>query len=276
MIGRHFISIFILFTILGNEVIAKSNFPKRIISLGPLVTKQLYLLGVEDRLIANTIYCTTPPEAKNKEKIGSVIRADLEKIISLKPDLVIATSLSNLEQLEKLKDLGIKVLKIPAARSFCQLCQHFIKIGEAVGKKREAKKIIKEVKKEVANIYKNTKRLPKPKVIVQIGAEPLYVAPKDSFINDFIKFAGGINIGPRGKNGLYSREKVLYDNPEVIIIVTMGIVAEKEKEVWQHYKTIDAVKNGRIYIIEADKICSPTPISFVETLKELVKILQTR
>jgi iron complex transport system substrate-binding protein len=241
------------------------------------VTKQLYLLGVEDRLIANTIYCTTPPEAKNKEKIGSVIRADLEKIISLKPDLVIATSLSNPEQLEKLRDLGIKVLKIPAARSFRQLCQHFIKIGKEVGKEKEAKKIIKEVKKEIANIYKNTKHLPKkPKVIVQIGADPLYVVPKDSFINDFIKFAGGINIGPDGKSGLYSREKVLYDNPEVIIIVTMGIVAEKEKAAWQHYKTIDAVKNGKIYIIEADKICSPTPISFVETLKELVKILQTR
>jgi translation initiation factor RLI1 len=77
--------------------------PGRIISLGPVLTEELYLLGAEDKLVGDTTYCINPPAAQNKPKIGSVTEFDLEKVISLKPDLVLATSLSNQDQVEKLK-----------------------------------------------------------------------------------------------------------------------------------------------------------------------------
>jgi iron complex transport system substrate-binding protein len=248
-------------------------FPQRIISLDPSITEQLYLLGVEDRLVGCTIYCKRPPEAEKKEKIGTVIEINVEKIVSLKPDLVIATSLTNPNAIEKLKNLGIKVIISPTAKNFQEICKNFLELGKIVDKKKEAKYIVQEARKKVASIYKKVKNLPKPKVIVQVGAKPLWIATKDSFINDFIKLAGGINIGPSSKSGLYSREKVLKDNPDIIIIVTMGIVVKQEKEIWQRYKTISAVKNNRIYIMDSYKLCSPTPVSFVETLEELAKIL---
>jgi len=251
------------------------NYPNRIIPLGPAITEQLYILGVGDKIIANTIYCTRPPDAEKKEKIGTVVEQNIEKIISLKPDLVIATSLTNPRTIKKLKDLGIKVVSFIYAKSFDELCEHFIELGKIVGKKKESKEIVKRAKKEVENIYKKTKNLKKQKVIVQIGAKPLFVATKDSFINDFIKFAGGKNLGPKG-SGIYSREKILRQNPDVIIITTMGIAGEEEKKIWQKYKTLNAVKNNRIYIVDAHKLCSPTPISFVETLKEIVGILHPK
>ena len=71
----------------------KIGFPERIISLGPAVTEKLYLLEAGDGLIANTLYCQRPHEAKNKEKIGTVTKADMEKVVALKPDLALATSL---------------------------------------------------------------------------------------------------------------------------------------------------------------------------------------
>ena len=113
-------------------------------------------------------------------------------------------------------------------------------------------------------------------MLVQIGAKPLWVATKDSFINDFIKLAGGINIGPSGESGLYSREKVLEQNPDVIIVVTMGIVGEEEKKIWQKYKTLNAAKNNRIHIVDSYKVCSPTPVSFVEVLEEIVGLIHAK
>jgi len=129
------------------------------------------------------------------------------------------------------------------------------------------------VKEKVKSVKDKTKGLKKTKVFIQIGTKPLFTAGKNSFVNDFIEFAGGTNIAKDTEVGIYSREKVLEENPDVIIIVTMGIRGIKEKEIWQRYKNINAVKNKRIYIIDSYKICSPTPISFVETLKELIKIL---
>ncbi len=250
---------------------ASRVYPQRIISLGPSLTEELYLLGVEDRVIGCTIYA--PECAKNKEKVGTVIDINLEKIIKLKPDLVLATSLVNPKQIEKLRKLKIKVVVFHQARSFQELCDQFWELSKLVGKQDKASQILKEVREKVKSIRDKTKGLKKTKVFIQIGAKPLFTAGKNSFVNDFIEFAGGINIAKDTEFGIYSREKVLKKNPDVIIIVTMGIRGIKEKEIWQRYKNINAVKNKRIYIIDSYKICSPTPTSFVETLKELVKIL---
>jgi iron complex transport system substrate-binding protein len=263
----------IVFLFTAQLLFAQADVPQRIISLGPSITKALYLLRVQEKLIANTVYCVYPPEAKMKEKIGTAQKVNIEKVFNLKPDLVLATSLTNPKAKEKLKNLGIKVITFPAPRDFSQICEQFLELGKLVGKEEEAEKIVKGARYKATSIKKKVKDLSKPKVLVQVGAKPLWVAPKDSFINNFIEIAGGINVGPSGKNGLYSREEVLKRNPDVIIITTMGIVGKEEKKIWQKYKTINAVRNNRIYIVDSDKLCSPTPVSFVETLEEMVNIL---
>ncbi|MCS7181098.1 MAG: ABC transporter substrate-binding protein, partial [bacterium] len=108
----------------------------------------------------------------------------------------------------------------------------------------------------------------KKKILVQVGTKPLWVAGTDSFVNDIIEFAGGENV-IKGKGGIYSIEEIIKLNPDIIIIASMGIDAEGEKKVWERYKTINAIKNGKILLIDSDKICSPTPLSFVEVVKEL-------
>jgi len=120
---------------------------------------------------------------------------------------------------------------------------------------------------------KGVEGLSKPKVFVQVGAKPLFTITGESFVNDFIRFAGGINIAQNQSSGFYSREEVLKQDPDVIIIVTMGIAGEEEKEVWQRYTTLKATQNNRIHIVDSHKVCSPTPVSFVETLMEMVSIL---
>jgi len=250
-----------------------ADLPQRIISLGPPLTEQIYLLGAENKLIANTVYCEKPPQAKEKEKIGTVIEVNLEKIVGLKPDLVLATSLTNRKTKEKLKNLGIEVAVFPEPETFTQICSQFLELGRLTGKEKKAEEIVKSVKSKAAAIKNEVENLRKPKVFIQIGAKPLFAATGASFVNDFIEFAGGINIAKEARSGIYSREQVLKKNPDVIIIATMGIAGEKEKGVWKRHKSLKAVEKNRIYIIDSYELCSPTPISFVETLKELVTIL---
>ncbi|MFH1904207.1 MAG: ABC transporter substrate-binding protein [bacterium] len=275
LLPYYFFTIFALLYV-GSATHAENNFPQRIISLGPSLTRELYLLGVEDRLVGNTLYCRQPPEAQKKEKVGTVTKANLEKVMILRPDLVLASSLTNSEQVEKLKNLGIRVITFSTAGSFSQICDQFLELGRIVGKEKEAERILSQARKKVESINERVKGLPNPKVFVQVGAKPLFTVTSDSFVNEFIKFAGGINIASGAKIGLYSREKVLEQNPDVIIIVTMGIVGEEEKKIWQKYKTLNAAKNGRIYIIDSYKVCSPTPVSFVEVLEEIVGLIHAK
>ena len=198
---------------------------------------------------------------------------NLEKIMMLEPDLILATNLTDPRTKEKLKNLGITVVTFPLAKNFAGVCEQFLTLGNLVGKRALAKKIVERAKNKADLIAKRVQKLPKPKVFIQVGTKPLFAVTKDYFVNDFIELAGGINITHGSSIGLYSREKVLDDNPDIIIIAAMEIDAEKEKEIWQKYRSLTAVKNNQIYTIDPDKLCSPTPISFVEVLEDIANIL---
>ncbi|MBL7226136.1 MAG: ABC transporter substrate-binding protein [Desulfobacteraceae bacterium] len=251
--------------------------PERIISLGQTITERIYLLGADRNLIADTVYCVQPEDAKQKEKVGTLLQANLEKIVALKPDLVIASNLARPKQLRKLKDLGIRVVRFSYPKNFSEMCRQFLELGELLGKEEKAKEIIDNTKKEVAAIRMKTGNLPKKRVFIQLGIKPLHAVTRESFMNDYIEFAGGENIALNEGRGAYSREKVLKGDPEVIIISTMGSsegeTGKKEKEAWMKYGSIAAVKNQNVYIVNPDKLCSPTPITFVEALREIAKMI---
>ncbi len=271
--GKILLSALFLFNIATSIFAQKKNMPERIISLGPAITEQFFLLEAEDKLVGVTIYCTRPIEAQKKEKIGTVLDINLEKIVSLNPDLVLATSLTNPNSKKKLENLGIKTIDFNYAKNFSEICNQFLEIAKLVNKEEKAKKIIEEAKSKVNLIKNNSKNLSKKKVFFQLGTKPLFTITNDSFINDFIDFAGGINIATETKNGMYSREKAIKDNPDVIIITGMGIVNESEQEVWKEYKTINAVKNNKIVFIDPYITCSPNPITFAEGLEIILKTL---
>lgn len=266
-------AILMLGSIFSGDAYAAEGYPKRIVSLAPSITEELYLLKVENSLMGNTTYCVTPPPAKHKEKIGAITKVDLEKIVGLKPDLVLATSLTSPKTIQKLMDIGIEVKVFPAPKSFESLCGQFLELGKAVGKEAAAKEIVAAAEEKVEAIKAATAALGKPKVFIEIGTKPLFTANRDYFINDFVGLGGGTNIAEGSKIGTYSREEVLRQNADVILIVTMGLAGEKEKETWQEFKALNAVKHDRIHVIDSRRICSPTPVTFVETLEEITALL---
>ena len=249
---------------------------KRVVSLSPIITETIYLLEAQDQLIANTTYCNVPEEAMGKEKIGSVIQMNVEKIITLHPDLVIASALSNGKQLGILKKHSVPILKAQNPQTFEQMCDITMDIGQVLGKQEKALEIVGLAQKQVDEILQQTKDLPRKKVFIQIGMKPLHTANKDMFLNEYIKFGGGINIAENERSGIYSREKVIRENPDIILIATMGTskkAGETEQKLWMSFPSIAAVANNNVHVLDPEIILSPTPITFFQGLKTIASLI---
>ena len=268
-----FITIILMFSC---TILLQAQKANRIVSLGPTLTEQIFLLGAGDKVVGDTTYCIRPEAAKNKPKVGNVVDINVEKIVSLKPDVILATSLTNAKQLETLNQLGLKekIIKFSEPLSYEEICKQFLKLGKIVGKEQEAIKIIKKSQYEVSAIIKKTDKLPKQTVFAEIGTNPLFAATGNTFIGNLIKFAGGTNIAENAPQGIYSREKVIEDKPDVIIISSMGTEnSETGKQEWEKFKTIPAVKNNRIYLINSYDLCSPNPATFPGLLEKISKMI---
>ncbi|MBU1342283.1 MAG: ABC transporter substrate-binding protein [Proteobacteria bacterium] len=260
----------------GSTVSADQDIPARVVSLSPIITETIYLVGAQDSLIADTTYCNVPEPAKFKEKIGSVTQMNVEKIIRLRPDLVIASSLSREKQLMILEHQSIRVFRAQNPKTFSQMCDMTLTIGQKLGKEENAGQIVEQAQKEAAAILKKIRDLKKPRVFLQIGLKPLHSANKEMFINEYIRYGGGINIAENESSGIYSREKVIKQNPDIILISTMGSskkAGELEKQGWMIFKTINAVKNNRIFVLDPEMICSPTPTTFITGLKTVLPLI---
>ncbi len=257
----------------SGKSVAEEVLPRRIVSLSPVITEELFLLDAGDRVVGRTHYCTKPAKARKIEEVGNVVEISTEKIAALRPDLVITTAMTDPRAKEKLKSLGISAMEFPSASDFQEICDSFLKLGRIVGKEEEARALIHRARIQVNELNRQAPKEPRPSVFLEIGADPLVTITKESFLNDLIESAGGVNGTREIGRPLYSREKVLADDPDVILIVSMGFDGEKEKRIWQGYGDLRAVRQGRIYIVNSDLFCAPTPLSFVEALKEMRKML---
>lgn len=263
---------FILIALLLCHFAIQAQEAKRIISLVPWVTKSLYLMGEQNRLVGCTSYC--PIEQTDQiPVVANAMSINIEKTFSLKPDVVIASSLNKPETIDNLKKLGIKVVMQPYPESFDEICSYFVQIGDLVGQGNKARQIVEQQRARLAKLKTSYPFGKNPKILIQIGAKPLFCSVPNTFMEDFIRFSGGKNIAEELKLGSITREYVLKQNPDIIFIVTMGVVAKEEKETWQKYTSLSASKNKKIFVLDADKTCSPTPILFVDALEEMIGLI---
>ena len=244
---------------------------KRIVSLVPWMTKSLYLMGEQGRIVGCTNYC--PVEATDKiPVVATAVNVNIEKLLMLKPDLVFASSLIKPEILDNVRKLGIKIEYMPYPKSFDEICTDFIRVGELVGQQAKAKTIVEQQRDRMTKIRAKIPAGKHPKMFFQIGAKPLFCAVPQTFMDDFVTFSGGTNIAAGLTIGSVTREFVLKQNPDLIFIVTMGIVAEEERENWLKYPSLSASKSKQIFILDSDKTCSPTPVLFVDALEEMIRL----
>ncbi len=250
---------------------AQAQMAKRIVSLVPSVTKEIYLLGRQNRLVGCTNFCKPDPKDQ-VSVVASAVSVNIEKTLSLKPDLIIASSLTNPETLDAFRKAGIRVEYFPYPKSFDEVCGYLLKLGQLTDAAVEAQTMVDDAKKRIAEVRKKVPAGKHPKMFLQIGANPLFCAIPNTFMDDFIRFSGGTNIASDLKNGAISRENVLVRNPDVILIVTMGLAGNEEKETWQKYPMLNAARLRKIFILDSEKTSSATPFDFVESLEEIIRL----
>jgi iron complex transport system substrate-binding protein len=250
--------------------------PKRIISLAPNITEILFSLGLDEEIVGVSIHCNYPERAKTKVRVGSYISLDFERIVSLKPDLVIATGVGNtrdmVERLEKLRFPTYVIFP----KNFDGVLKSIVHLGQIVNRGKEAAAIIQGMEKRRERVVELIQGLPRSRVFIQIGEGPIVTVGRGSFADDLIHLAGGESISGNRKE-MYPRigiEEVLERAPEVIVISSMnlkkdygGVVQE-----WARWKMIPAVKNGRIHLIDSDLIDRPSP-RIIDGLEEMARVL---
>ncbi len=250
--------------------ISVSKSPSRIISLAPNITETLFALGLGERVIGVTTYCDFPAEAKTKEKIGDTIKPNLERIIALKPDLVLLSTSSQLEKItHQLDQLAIPVY-ITNPRTVTEVITSIGKLGAVTGTSDRAEKLASSMQQQIKSIEPTEQR---PRVLYVLQLSPLITAGKNTFINDLINLAGGISISGAEATDYpqFSRETVIARAPEVIILPeSHGSEIVNLEAVKNAFSTTPAVKNNRIVTINPDLIDRPGP-RIVEGLAELEK-----
>lgn len=245
---------------------------KRIVSLAPSITENLYLIGAGDKLVGCTSYCTMAVN-KGVQEIGSTIDVNIEKILSLKPDLVLTMLMTKPQDVEALRKLGIRVEILPSPRSFNEICEQTLQIALLTGNEKTAEQVVSSARQQVESLKNQIKDKPRRKVFFQLGANPVFTVLPNTFMNDFILFSNCDNIANGMKTGIITRESVLSKNPDVIFIATMGGFGEQEKKVWENYNGLKAAETKKVFLIDSETSCSPTPDNFAKAFADVVKSL---
>ena len=244
----------------------------RIVSLAPSVTESLYELGMENSVVGITIYC--PKGNTKKEIIGTLLEPDLEKIVMLKPDLIISTKEGNNKAaVEKLSRLGFNVYVMETSQNFIEICSNFYNLGKKVGKVSEASEIIDKANESVNADLAKINNDGVKKVFWEIGAKPLYTAGRQSFANDYNRYTKTENIYGDTDMRYFAvnAEDVLERNPDIIILVNMGDISVEELVNWRKYKSVNAVKNAKVFMLDVNELFTPTPSAFAKGVSILSK-----
>ena len=256
-----------------NREITIESEPNRVISVAPSITETIFALGIGDKLVGRTDYCKYPEEVKNIESIGSLQQPNIEKIIDLKPDLVIASTHFKEDVLKKLEEVDIKIIVFYGEESFDGVYEVIEKIGRVFNKEDKAEDTISDIKNRVENVVNRVKSLEKKEVyyVVGFGEYGDFTAGGDTFIGSMIEMAGGKNAADDVKGWKYSLERLIEKDPDILICSMEEGTKEKLMET-NGYKDLTAVKEGKVYEINKDllELQGPRLVDGLETLAEII------
>ena len=250
--------------------------PMRIISLAPSITEILFALGLNEEIEAVTDFCDYPEAVSKRPRVGGFINPNIEKIVSLKPDLIIAIRDGNrMGTIDRLNELAFPVYVVDP-KSFDGVITTLQNIGDIVGRQENSKNIVNEIKAKREKTAILTRSLPRPKVFFQIGYLPMITVGKGSLADELIRLAGGRSISENESLNYppYNIEIVVQKAPEIIIMSSMeskrnysGLI-----KMWQNWKSIPAVKRNAIHIVDSNIVDRPTP-RIVEGLEAMLRII---
>ena len=243
----------------------------RIVVLDPATVEMIYMLGAEDKIVgvANLERSKVWPEEKvaKLESVGTFMKPSLERIITLKPDLVITSALTDDNLNNGLKSNNIEAKRIQA-NSIEEIFTNFLEVAKMLGKENEANKIIAEKKAKLEEIKKMVTG--NKKGLFVMSASPLMVFGNDNLPNDIMKLLNIKNIAEnqKGRNPIVTPEFIIKENPDIIITLLPNpsqIVATNPQ-----LKNVNAIKNSKFIVVNSSQILRGSPRT-IDQIEEIAK-----
>lgn len=259
--------------------------PQRIVSTAPSITEMLYALGLGDRVAGVTTFCNYPPQAAKKPKIGTYLRPDVEMILSLRPDVVLAEK-SMIRQAITLPTLRLNVVELDDA-TITGIVESIRQIGALCGVPERAGKLCSSIQGGLDSVRQRTKGLPRRRVLFVVGRTPgriedLIAAGNSSYLNEVMEIAGGENVMADAAIAYakVSLEEVLVRDPEVIVDMgemsrTVGVTEAEKRAVvalWKRYPNLTALRRKRVFAVASDIFVVPGP-RVIEAAREFGRLI---
>ena len=246
---------------------------KRAVSLAPNLTEIVFSVGAGDKLVGVTSFCNYPQETQKIPKIGDTISPNIETIIALKPQIVLVSTSSQIENFTKTLDAQNIAYFVTNPQTLDDIYKSIHQIGDIVGKKEKADEIVGTLKKRVADVEARTNAADDVRVFMQFSKDSLFTIGKDSYMTDLINRAGGISVTKDVVTAYpqLSKETALALNPEAIILSD----SEDNQSPNDAFKNSPAVKNNKIFKINADIISRPAP-RIIDALEQIAKSLHPK
>ena len=259
----------------GRKVVL-DKVPERIVSLSPANTEILFAVGAGSKVVGVTSFCDYPEEVKNIQKIGTFDGPNIELIKKAQPDVVLAGGYIQEDLINTLEGLNIPVISTEAM-DFNSIFDSIKLIGKITGNDDKAAEIVGGMQKKINEIAEQTKDKEKPKVFYVVWTDPLTTAGANTFINDVIKTAGGINTAEKAEGwAKYSAEQLVMDNPDILISAlhsTDNGITKETLSKMPAFENLSCVKNGKIYVMPDDNIISRPGPRIVEAIEEMANVL---
>lgn len=273
----------IVFTDDFGFLVSVKKYPKRIVSLAPSNTEILFALGLKDRIVGVTDYCNYPPDilelkrSKRIESVGGYSTVDVEKVVRLRPDLVVASYGNGIGVVKALKSFGITVICLNP-KSIEDIIRDIEILGKVCGVEENASKLVEWIKLRIELIREDEHNW-KPKIVHIVWSDPIWVSGKNTFIDDAIEIAGGVNAVNESGWVVLSLEDLIRINPDIIIVNSgNGMSSSGENIIYESIiesdvlRNLKAVKCGNVYVIDADVISRPS-YRLVYAIEEISKII---
>ncbi len=268
---------FLLLILLSIYIYAQEH-QTRIVTLSPAINEIVYALGAGDAVVGNTLYSTYPKAAQDVAKVGGYFSPNLEKILSLRPTIVIMQQ-NNLKLAAKLNKLGIQTKTIQIER-LSHIKQAILELGELLHKEKEAGQIVSDIEKalkEIKGIVQNKK------ILVVIGhntslVKQIFVVGQNLYLDDIINASGNTNALQSRRKGqpILNQENIIATNPDIVILLAhsmhqRGLSKKDLIDPWLKLP-INAAKRNNIYIIDKEYSGIPSDrlVLFLRDFKEIL------
>jgi len=234
---------------------------RRIVALAPNAVENLFAAGAGGKLVGAVDYSDYPPEAGKAPRVGGYARLDLEAIVALKPDLVVAWESGNdMKQVDKLRALGLNIY-ISQPQRMADVADELERLGRLAGTERIANAAAQGFRQRLEGLRAANADKPRVRVFFQLGGAPLMTVGGPQVISSVIALCGGVNVfGHLDQLApTVGREAVLEADPETIIATGMEVARPEALRVWDKWTRLTAVRRGNLFHIHPDIMLRHTP-----------------